>query len=175
MGLLASIFGNNTNIKKDRQKNRNFRVCRIEEMESRDLLSATPYDAPVPPPPIAFEIAFHDDNCHSPVDSFVVTWNGGVEDTRLTQLVINLEGATRLGQDLYFRIDLALFTICEDDVARWSDTNNGIHFEISDIQEIIDGQWGGKVLTVTFTKDFVFDPESPTFSADVVQTFFRDR
>ena len=61
MELLANFFGNNTSTKKNREKNRKIRVCRIEELESRDMLSAVGivYDAP---PPIEFGIVYH--NAH---------------------------------------------------------------------------------------------------------------
>ena len=93
MGLLASIFNSNNNTIKNRQKNRNFRICRIEEMESRDLLSASPYDPPCPPEQVHFDIAFHDGACNvdmeqqANVDSFLISWHGGDEGTWLQQLV----------------------------------------------------------------------------------------
>ena len=109
MGLLASVFNSNHNIKKERQKNRNCRICRIEEMESRELLSASPYN---PPDPIDFGIVYFDPYGPDLTDSdrvghdwqvgesvFTISWNGGAEGTQLTELTITLH------EDLRFNID----------------------------------------------------------------------
>ena len=101
MGLLAKVFGSNIT-QKERQKNRNLRICRIEELEPRTLLAANPLY--VPPDPIDFGIVFHDDTCLVNAiqedsgekisgDTFTISWNGGENGTKLTQLVIDLSTA----------------------------------------------------------------------------------
>lgn len=107
MGLFATILDNN-NVKRNRKKTRNHRICRFEEVEQRELLSASPY---APPDAIDFGIVYHDD--YSPTetgqveatqgDTFIVSWGGGAENTKLTRLIIDL--STVSGDYLYFNTD----------------------------------------------------------------------
>ena len=154
MGLLAHIFNSDRNIKKDRQKNRNFRICRIEEMETRDLLSVSPYD---PPDPIDFGVVYHDD--YSPTapdtteatmgDSFVVAWSGGAENTKLTQLTIDLSTAA---VDLYFNTDPS---------APQGDNGAAWDFQVSEDSDIKNCTFtlseDGKSVLITFGEDFTAD------------------
>jgi len=151
VGLLASIFGNGNSIKKNRQKNRNFRVCRVEEMESRDLLCATCWDAPDPidvplDPTIHFGIHFHDNTCkiehQSSIDTFTVAWNGAADGTVLTTLVIDLSSANS-SYNLYFK-EGTFSSI------------TGVTGVISDTTTLEDDVYGKK-LTLTFDSDFTGD------------------
>ncbi|MCL2743211.1 MAG: hypothetical protein FWE67_05100, partial [Planctomycetaceae bacterium] len=83
MGLFQYIFGNTRKESEQikRRKNLRNRVCKYEEVEKREMLSASPYQ---PPYPINFGVAYHEDYVPSDTraedrlgDTFVVSWNGG--------------------------------------------------------------------------------------------------
>ena len=121
MGLLANIFGGNKNTKQNRQRNRKLRVSRIEELESRDMLTATPFSL-MPPPvfdPVDFSAIFHDSSDSAVrVDTFTITWKGGEAETRMTELVIDLGGATIQGtpSELFFVQDTFQYDGVQDAV-----------------------------------------------------------
>ena len=104
-------------------------------MESRDLLSATPFDAP---DPINFGIISHDNTCHvhqeqqNDSDTFTISWNGGEEGTVLSQLTIDLSTANS-SYNLLF------------DKWSFNSTTTGVQHNISD---------NGKVLTIRFGEQF---------------------
>ena len=158
MGLLANIFGNgnNINIKKDRQKNRNFRVCRIEEMESRDLLSASPFvaadpiDSPIDPM-INFGVYFHDGACEknhgeSSVDTFIISWNGAANGTMLSRLEIDLS-TSHFNSDTgerYLFFDLETFSkgLHEGVAICWEEsTNHKLVLTFDEQFTLIDGKF----------------------------------
>ena len=158
MGLLASIFGNGNTVK-NRKKNRNFRVCRIEEMEPRVMLSANnPFVEPVWDD-IELGVVFHDWTCHNNgqpqddnllnPDTFSISWNGGVEnDTRLAVIEINLAGA---GND-YYEDSIESFFLPET-----FSCDIDIHWEFSS---------DGKKLTITLPSDF--DGKELKFTVSVI-------
>lgn len=67
-----------------------WRVCRIEQMESRELLAVAPLPTPTPPPinvgAVYYEAATGEDVGG---DVFTITFNGGAGSTELTDLVID--------------------------------------------------------------------------------------
>ena len=106
MGLLANIFGNGNTVK-NREKNRSRRICRIEELEPRVMLTGTPWTAPTPPDydPINIGIVFHDSAASHNLDTFTVSWKGGEnegKDTKLSELVIDLNQGLSFKGDVHF-------------------------------------------------------------------------
>jgi hypothetical protein len=97
VGFFDHIFGNTTSVKETfkRRQSLRQRICRIEEVESRELLSATPYTAP---DPINVGIVYHedyyeglnDDEGDAGGDTFIISWNGGADGTTLDKVIIDL-------------------------------------------------------------------------------------
>ncbi|MDR1289597.1 MAG: hypothetical protein LBK06_00200, partial [Planctomycetaceae bacterium] len=112
MGILSDFLGLwDGNLKSgtvgSRKSLRN-RVCRIEEIEPREMLSASPYE---PPELISVGVVFHEDyyieqdaKGDSGGDTFIVSWHGGAADTKLTELVIDLN-VYNVSEYLYFFAD----------------------------------------------------------------------
>lgn len=89
-----------------RRKSLRNRICRIEEVESREMLSATPYE---PPDSINVGIVYHEEYSKGSVedrggDTFVVSWNGGAEGTTLDKIVIDLRTGNA-SEIMYFNTD----------------------------------------------------------------------
>ncbi|MDR0871166.1 MAG: FG-GAP-like repeat-containing protein, partial [Planctomycetaceae bacterium] len=80
------------------------RICRFEEIEPREFLSATPYEAPAP---INVGIVYHEDYYtgfqsgqeDAGGDTFVIAWNGGAGNTTLDKIVIDLNKVSGAGSD----------------------------------------------------------------------------
>ncbi len=115
MALLNKIFSPASSKTQERQKHNKMlrnRICRIEEMESRELLSATPYEAP---DPINVGVVYHEDYYEGYQesreddggDTFIVSWNGGAEGTTLDRVVIDLTKTPGLGSNanIFFNPD----------------------------------------------------------------------
>ncbi len=116
MGLLNDIFGFSGDSKESeaikRRKSLRNRICRIEEVERRELLSASPY---VAPDPINVGLVYHEDYYEglgadkgdAGGDSFIVAWNGGAQGTTLDKIVIDLnkDSAYPNSASVHFNID----------------------------------------------------------------------
>ncbi len=128
MGFL-NIFGSNPSKESEqikRRKSLRNRLCRIEEVERRELLSANPF---VAPDPISIGVVYHEEYYKGSVedrngDTFTVSWNGGAADTTLDKIVIDLRTA-KAKEIMYFNVDpsspqaknggASPFTISSDD------------------------------------------------------------
>ncbi|MDR0337863.1 MAG: hypothetical protein LBI18_12315, partial [Planctomycetaceae bacterium] len=114
MGFFKHILGNTKTVKETfkRRQSLRQRICRIEEVESRELLSATPY---VAPDPINVGLVYHEDyyegvnNDEGDLggDTFIISWNGGAEGTTLDKVVIDLNKnpAYPNSSSVHFNID----------------------------------------------------------------------
>lgn len=109
MGLMNDIFAasvpkRDTQASVKRRKALRQHICRFEEMESREFLSATPYEAPSP---INVGMVYHEDYYvgfqsgkeDAGGDTFVIAWNGGAEGTTLDKVVIDLNKKAGVGSD----------------------------------------------------------------------------
>ncbi len=91
-----------------RRKNFRNRICRIEEVEAREMLSASPFD---PPDNINVGAIYHEEafiaqntNEDTQGDRFTISWNGGAPGSSLTYICIDLSTAN--AQELmYFNTD----------------------------------------------------------------------
>ena|GEM_PF-1346797 len=165
MGLLASVFGDgvfgsgvfgNGNTVKNRKKNRHFRVCRIEEMEPRVMLSANPL---VVPDPVDFGIVFHDahliyEDCpyeygnsyeQTKTDIFYIAWDGGVAGTQLNELVITFGGLN--SQSLFFGGDIVFL-----DAHLQTQYENYLAGDLNGVAAHIDST--GQILHINFNGHF---------------------
>ncbi|MDR2440967.1 MAG: hypothetical protein LBE12_16530 [Planctomycetaceae bacterium] len=114
MGFFKQIFGNATSVKETNKRRRSLRqrICRIEEMERRELLSVTPYSAP---DPINVGIVYHEDYYEglnsdegdAYGDTFIISWNGGAEGTTLDKVIIDLNKNQEYSNSssIHFNID----------------------------------------------------------------------
>ncbi|MDR2641978.1 MAG: hypothetical protein LBC74_04215, partial [Planctomycetaceae bacterium] len=106
LGLWSNSGGYESESVKRRKSLRN-RICRIEEIEPREMLSATPYE---PPELINVGVVFHEDYYveqnyeDEGGDTFYVSWYGGADGTTLTELVIDLN-VYDFSESLYFFAD----------------------------------------------------------------------
>ncbi|MDR0326669.1 MAG: carboxypeptidase regulatory-like domain-containing protein, partial [Planctomycetaceae bacterium] len=137
-------------------------------MESRDLLSVSPY---APPDAIDFGIVYHDDYTSDAPgqveatrgDTFIISWNGGAENTKLTQLIIVL--STGIGDDLCFNTDPN--NPQGSNGAAWD-------FQIAEDSDITSCTFtlseDGRVVTITFGEDFTAD-KVLKFTVDVCRRY----
>ncbi|MDR0391142.1 MAG: MSCRAMM family adhesin SdrC, partial [Planctomycetaceae bacterium] len=180
MGILSDFLelwhnndSNGFNSTRQRKSLRN-RICRIEEIEPRVMLSATPYE---PPAPINIGVVFHEDHIEQDGiadkggDTFIVSWNGGADDTTLTELVIDLN-VYDVSEYLYFFADLTQHTdkYNNEPFNFTADSNNS--FLHSDVKLETDDNGLYTKLTIkfeegTFTsgKQFIFKIDVNSYSS----------
>jgi hypothetical protein len=114
VGILSAFWelwdGNFKSESVGRRKSLRNRICRIEEIEPREMLSTTPYE---PPDLISVGVVFHEDyyveqsdNEDEGGDTFFVSWHGGAKGTKLSELVIDLN-VYDVGEYLYFFADIS--------------------------------------------------------------------
>jgi hypothetical protein len=108
VGFFNHIFGTVSPNQKTGKRSKLFRkhICRFEEMEQRELLSATPY---VAPDAINVGVVYHEDyskGSHEDQggDTFIVSWNGGADGTTLKKIAIDLT-TSHAKEIMYFNVD----------------------------------------------------------------------
>ncbi|MDR0704977.1 MAG: hypothetical protein LBF88_08315, partial [Planctomycetaceae bacterium] len=185
MGFFEHIFGRTNSVKETFQRRRSLRqrVCRIEEMEPRELLSVTPY---VAPDPINVGLVYHEDyyeglsNDEGDIggDTFIISWNGGAEGTTLDKVVIDLNKnpAFPNSSSVYFNIDGKIpnhdgtYYNFDADI----DANYGNEIEVKSANVSVNG----KILTIEFDgftadKTFYFKIDVDEISGEVQPTVDR--
>ncbi|MDR3198627.1 MAG: hypothetical protein LBU34_12240 [Planctomycetaceae bacterium] len=186
MGFFNHIFGGATPVKETfkRRQSLRQRICRIEEMETRDLLSVTPY---VAPDPINVGLVYHEDYSYEGLsndegdsggDTFIISWNGGAEGTTLDKVIIDLNKNSGFvnSSSIHFNID---GHIPNHDGTYY---NFDAEIDANDRNEIIvksaDVSNDGKVLTIEFDgftaeKQFYFKIDVDEISGEVQPTVDR--
>ncbi|MDR2704528.1 MAG: hypothetical protein LBC02_02000 [Planctomycetaceae bacterium] len=185
MGFFKHIFGNTTSVQETLKRRRSLRqrICRIEEMESRELLSATPY---VAPDPINVGIVYHEDyyeglnNDEGDIggDTFIISWNGGAEGTTLDKVIIDLNKnpAFPNSSSVHFNIDGKIpnsdGTYYNFDAALDANDDNEIIVKSAVVSN------DGKILTLEFDgftadKNFYFKIDVDEISGEVQPTVDR--
>ena len=187
MGFFANVFNGDSHSSRKHRRKGNYRRCRIEEFEQRELLSANPF---LPPDVIDFGVAFHDGYCkdyaespyehksqHTTEDTFYVAWNGGADGTKLTELVIDLSNAEAHGGLLFgpntFRfLDDALIEKHEQNLIRVTLEDTLLRIEFLDA---FDGNMFGfcvSVYTPTTTDNIYHIVGGPLFHGATVDATF---
>ncbi|MDR2757049.1 MAG: hypothetical protein LBC20_15240 [Planctomycetaceae bacterium] len=185
MGFFNHIFGSTTSVKETLKRRQSLRqrICRIEEMETRELLSVTPY---VAPDPINIGLVYHEDYYEglnndagdAGGDTFIISWNGGAEGTTLDKVVIDLNKNPAFvnSSSIHFNID---GTIPNQDGTYY---NFDSDIDVNDDNEIVVKSvvvsGNGKVLTLEFDgftaeKKFYFKIDVDEISGEVQPTVDR--
>ena len=187
MGRLNELFGFSAVSKESetvkRRKSLRHRICRLEEVERREFLSASPY---VAPDPINVGIVYHEDYYEGlgvnqgdkGGDTFIVAWNGGVDGTTLDRIIIDLNKDTDAPNSatIHFNIDGRIpnrdGTYYDFDANLPENIGNGITVKSAAVSN------DGKTLTIEFEgftsdKKFYFKIDVDEISGEMIPTVDR--
>ncbi|GHT27375.1 hypothetical protein FACS18942_06600 [Planctomycetales bacterium] len=185
MGIFQYIFGKTHKESEQTKRRKNLRnhICKFEEIEKREMLSATPFQVPSP---IDVGIVYHEDyneglaanQGDSGGDTFIISWQGGANGTVLSNVVIDLTKNPIYGTsaNIHFNINGKIpnsdgtYYNFDDDLPQ--NDGNGIRVLSAKVSD------NGKVLTINFDgftadKTFYFKIDVDEIGGEIIPSVDR--